>query len=279
MNDVTEQKEYYKLWVKFLKDSDDYKKYCVLFGKRKKEARKLLDADASEEDIFNEAFTEIHEEYGRRFFRTYIIFGDVFENFKFERWWENWFLEAFELQKTKLKALTTANTFLPTIMKRLNKQLSKVCKQNNKVKTLSENIQEQLEREFEGDNPVYIKVDFRFPKSQLLDEFKNMIEDFKKKNPSSRLNDMQHLNKTMVQPVGGRLSEAGELYDSYLVAYKLDKEGKNHIEIAKALKLSSCVTNEEKLSEMGKKTIGRYIEKAGNIMRNLEKCEFPGKYL
>lgn len=72
---LTKLKETYRLWVKFLKLSTDYKEYC--------ENIHLENRERTRKDLFQ-------GKRGLNFIRSYDFFGDIHsQDYDFEVWWQN----------------------------------------------------------------------------------------------------------------------------------------------------------------------------------------------
>jgi hypothetical protein len=277
--DLTELREHYELWVKFLQANDKYEEYCKYFERCKKEVTKRLGKKASEDAIFDAALEGVADKYKLKFLRTYVIFGDVFKHFDFGEWWGHRFTEIWNLQKEEmLRGITLFDASIPDVVSKLVKDVCVECKHEDEV--IETAIHKRLSRLLgERHGFMLLKVDTNFPKDRLFKEFVAAIEKHKEDHNITRWSELRHINEIMFQPIVGRLSEDRKEYKMYLEAYKLARDERGFEDIAIALRRqdSNFVEN-GKITDYGKKMIRRYITRGRRIMKNLEKCEFPGDY-
>jgi hypothetical protein len=276
LTELLDQKEYYETWCIYLQENKKYKEYCDFFAESKKLAKKRIGANATEEEIFDEAYERVYDKYRMKFLRTYIIFGDVSKSFDFENWWKYRFSEIYELQKDKFQGITLSDSLLP---KCADKLVTNVCGKCKGDATKKDIILRQL-REFfrERHGSVFVKINTMYPKNQLMEEIESIVEAHKKRYGINRKKGLRYLNRITPLPDAARLPEDAMNYPMYLKAYKLKQQGKDWVALAEEMGIPAYMPCDNKITDSTYHVLWRYVDCATNIMKNLEKCEFPGNY-
>ena len=274
MRNIERYKEYYRLWVEYLKESDSYKEFC-----ERRKASKKVNASQSywlgKREVYDFDYQTARESTGESndFSVIYRRFGDLHApDYQFDVWWETTFRELLKQDEID-----------PYIVKKVDVggMASDVFDDLQQLNDFSqaEDFLGVLLHEYIGEEKgsITLKFDTYHSIGELTKRFQAIIRKHKKEYKITADTERRHLNSTVPTIISKRW--ASEIY-MYLDVYRKKKEGKKMLDIVKAYdrKLPTSLKGREILGDELRSEFLGFHAKARKIIKNVEKNIFPGPY-
>lgn len=299
------QKEYFRLWVEYLKESKEYSYFCRIRQKGGETFRQFLDeqigiklkgeiismniADAyvPPEPEFYDTLCGINPEYkmmepfeaSRSFFKIinrmkWRFFGNIHaSDYDFERWWDEY---AFpRIQPKRRSPLAVVDDEMATLfLETLAGYVEDILEREHRIPT-GEEIKEEVDY-LHGvrKEQISLVINVMYPINLILDEVRKVLQDHKKKFGITAVEEKEHMNRFLPTIISGR--PAAEI-SLYLEVYRLKSGGCKWKEIIRKLG-KNYILDHGSIDENGRRIFLGYHQKAKKIIRNVERGIFPGKY-
>ena len=302
-NSQDKEKEHYRLWWKYLKRSDNYKKVCGIIKKSKihKLARQINNqADAIV--FFSNHRLTLHKEFTKsnkaNFFisllETYGRFGDVHTD-SFEKWWNSTKKQMEEREKIpclydyidfiKIDLLDCADVLKSRNELKLIRNLNtddhskiikflKSLKDKEKEPTLNELVEYfpvYLKKKYTGGSFLIVNV-ARKSKEELENQFTEFIKKQKQEPNIKKLEwDSKRNYKIFSNTKYRHSSLRVDELKRYLNIYDMRKNGLSMSEIIKTMGKDNKNTDTRSIFHQD-------LKRARKIIKNVESGTFPGNY-
>jgi prophage maintenance system killer protein len=271
-------KEYYRLWVEYLKESDIYKIFC--------ERRVELERDA-EKNIYDPLTEKQSDSDSRRLFKRKVAYEqlvDIFDKFAdihssdydFERWWDH---TLKDMNKRIANPSIVDKLDVGAIAMELLDDIEDVYEEQVRDEIDFDDIRISLSDscgEYKGQ--LVLKIDTYYPVNTLVKRFERIIRQHKKDYRITVEAEDQYMH--MDQPVIRSNHLTNEI-DKYLKVYRLKKNMKWLAVVKEITPRSGTYTDKKgklKVLPDTLRTFQRYRSKAKKIIKNVEKDIFPGQY-
>lgn len=253
-------KEVYRLWVEYLKRSEDYKVFCQWMVKRRKNPnlpvpikfQKNKDRSAPKE-LFN-----------------YLTFGNIYDSaYPFDEWWE-YHKEKLNYMKTH-KSPKAIEDFTEHIGRYIDIATDSFKRHHGKEPSLQE-LKEWLTEHIMKkifDNSLYLMIDIT--DETVEKQFTRLVKE-RRKYPHIRAFDLVR-RKNKIPTL--KYETIDEL-KTYLDIYKLREQGLGPKEVIK--KHNPKYKETDKGYDSLERLYRMYFQKAKRIIKNVERGFFPGKY-
>jgi hypothetical protein len=285
MTKYEQLKETYRLWVEFLKESDGYKDYCLNIADPKALKKFPIERIYWSGWYDMESDETIDAQYKHHFFGTYCIFRNIHDpNYDFEQWWQDVMIKLLErYEKDPYILLKLNEVALEWYAKEINFRLEIIdnakASDKEKLKMMKELVKEALKLYF-GEKKGFLTVTVlaQNPIDELTKRFSEAIIKHKKQYGITKSEEDEYIHKSVPIPLSGRLSSELE---KYLKVYRLRKVKVKWVDILKQISPAYIYldkNSKEQMDENGRRLFHGYMDKAQNIIKNVENGTFPGKY-
>jgi ribosomal protein L13E len=244
------KKNIYHIWFDYLRESQNYRTYCQWRRRCEKSHRKIP------EQIRIVDFAS--------FISGYDQFGDIF-NLEFDEWWES-----KKKYFSKRKKLKTVFDFGKTIREVIEGAIYSFKSDEGREPSLEE-LKDYCVRLLDSPKRIIVAVNLRRDDSMdnIINQFKHIIRHLKKSKPD----DLRNWPGAWKYPTATKRND--ELR-RYLDVYLLRQRNIALPEIAEKIPVYSN-NKKSDLQEIHRMIRSDY-KKARNILRNVERGVFPGKY-
>jgi len=268
------EKETYRLWYEYLKQSEDYRLFCkhAPFNITDDDPNADLEARNLSCGKTPVTWSELHDMY----ISNFMIFGNIVEpENTFETWWES--LKKKQKNKQWKDVEIISEQYLVECFDKILNNFKYYCLSKetqpvlvDKLRYTMKDILDQILRF----NHLILGINIYLPLGHLQKSFMQVIKDVKKRKGIDTVAEQKWMNRQFPTPVTLRLSnELGK----YLEVYKLRKNGFKWKDIIQRLS-PAYINGEDKIDENGRRLFQGYLKKAERIIRNVEQGIFPGKY-
>jgi len=256
------EKEIFRLWIEYLKRSDDYKEFCEWVTKKRKN-KKLPPPDKFKKDPkTGSAPLEIF---------NYFSFGPVHDpHWTFEEWWADHKkkLTYWQANSTS-RAVEDCREF---IGRRIDSCLE-FFKRQGREPTLQEFKDYFLKRLNAETYFSFLMIDNSESKEVIEVEFKKILKELKK-DPLIKGLELSRKRRYIPSTNYVRMDELKR----HLRIYDKWKESRGHLNINKIIKTDEYYRDRKEKDDVARRLVYMDIAKAKKIIRNAEFGIFPGKY-
>ena len=251
------KKEIYRLWFKYLKRSENYRKYCEWEREKKK-------------NLILSIPEEFRNEQGRYLDFIYSNFFDVHTS-SFDEWWE-WKTEHEKLREEIRSPDRSIQDYTNFINEEIQKLVDDFKYYEGRDPTLEEFINSFVQR-IENNAKLYLIVDPVERTEILMDRFKRIIREKKKEPSVKRLElfwrETDEILKSRIE------------FDNlkvYLRVYDLRKQKIKWQNIMLDEEIARINKDRSVENENDRRLFQLYRQKAERIIKNVEEGYFPGDY-
>jgi hypothetical protein len=273
----------YELWVKFLQESKKYSRYCE--KKRGIAMNKTFAAIARSGRRRAIAFAADQRKHKWSLPEMYEIFGDVFENYDFEVWWQDTMLRLLKLRqsRTTLLPIKEITYYIDVYAQAIKDSLCAMCGQRESNVSIEkiENLLRDLFKERKGF--IALQIDTHHPLPRLQEKFATIITKHQGRTGMTPLEQKKFVNLLVPTPIPKRLSDGDQIsaVKKYLTIYKLKQPDKTFKDVIQQLEPNLFYENSSYLLDHKQYVEQEYITHnryARNLKRNAEQGVFPGDY-
>jgi hypothetical protein len=282
-----QEKERYRLWVEYLKESDAYALTCDYLADRldlKDYGKTVRRYDNIHLELSrNEVIAYLKEDVNE-FSYLYGFFGDIHDpSYSFDDWWKDEYKKRKERYEQKgcaeiAEARTEWSLGIeskdksPTMIDLFIGSLRKTCSGGQPTYDQIE----KLAIDFWGSNKWRTILIFHnsFPTKDIVKRVVDLVHEVKARYKFSPEEEDEMVQMYKPTPVGKRISSELEIY---LEVYRMHEDKMKWKNII--LTLAPLYIDENgKIDENGRRIFQGYLSKAKRIIENVENGVFPGKY-
>ncbi len=271
------EKEMYRLWVEYLKQSENYKLMCdcELAHMKQDEERVAFEVFHQKRHLTSKAIDALWSKYLDMFWYSFAVFDNIHSpDYSFERWWA----ETFEWRRKSAQKDGISIISKPYLLDRAEKTISQTQTDGEQDDTMPKwmyvSPEDFVKHMFFDPDKINLSVDIRFPFKLLQEAFRKIVVDQKMSRHINSASEQKYLNNKVPTPITRRLS--AELR-TYLEVYKLRKNGAKWKDVISQI-APAYIDDRGRMTENGRRLFLEYFKKAKRIIENAEKGIFPGRY-
>ena len=277
MSTLEKQKDVYKLWVDYLKESPNYAECC--------KANEGGPVKQNESILADGMARRISVAKGRKRLiplqRMYDVFGDIRAQTpaKFDEWWDNKMVPLLEERADETAIELVGKDNIGQFVAEIRDKLRVFGEQGEDA--IADSIKQILCNHFcEKDGSVCLRISTYYPQAKLKAQFVDIIESYKERYRVTNRKERQFLNLLAPEPYPKLPTrEQIEACKEYLAIYTAKKPGITWEDVLRQL-APECMTDNGILPEKDYLrtdfiTFHGYAER---LIRNAERGLFPGYY-